>query len=174
MPLPSPPHSVFSSPLDLESISNGPHSLSITDAPKLEQFPHITSPEVNGSSSVHSPFFYTDPVKTWKTKMSTSIRLFRGIQDNLKTGANTSKISSELTLKTINLRNLLAILRPSRFPSTRRTKYFFATTSKGKQQNGIQTQPPLSEKIGIPQGLFPRALQVGFTRFTDQALGEKG
>lgn len=34
MPLSSLPHSVFGSLLDLESISNGPHSLSITEAPK--------------------------------------------------------------------------------------------------------------------------------------------
>ncbi len=84
MPSLSPPHSVFGSPSDLESISNGLHSLLITDAPKLEQFPHITSPEVNGSSSVHLPFSHTDPVKTWKTKMPTSIRLFRGVQDSLE------------------------------------------------------------------------------------------
>ncbi len=84
MPSSSLPPSVFGSPSDLESISNGLHSLSITDAPKLEQFPYITSPEVNSSSSVHLPFPHTDQVKTWKTKMPISTRPFRGVQDNLK------------------------------------------------------------------------------------------
>ncbi len=83
MPSSSPPNSVFDSPSDLESISNGLHSLSITDSTKLEQFLHITSPEVNGSLSVHLSFPHIDQVKTWKTKMPTLIRSFREVQNNL-------------------------------------------------------------------------------------------
>ena len=72
MPSSPRPYNVFHSPSDLESISNGLHSFLISDAPKLEQFSHITSPKVNGSLSVHLLFSHTDPVKTWKTKMPTS------------------------------------------------------------------------------------------------------
>lgn len=78
----SPCHNASSSPLDLESISNGFHSLSIIDIPKFEQFSQVTSPKVNGSS----PPNHTDLPKanTGKSKMPTSIKPFRGVQDNLE------------------------------------------------------------------------------------------
>lgn len=84
MPFSSPSHSVFGSTPNLESISNGLHFLLITNAPKLELFPHIILSKVNSFSLVYLLFSYTDLAKTWRTKMPTSIQSFRGVQNNLE------------------------------------------------------------------------------------------
>ncbi|MCJ1346903.1 hypothetical protein MMC31_005123 [Peltigera leucophlebia] len=84
----SSPQIVSGSSLDFDDLSllNGLHSISISDVPKLEQFPLITTNPINGLSSVHSPPPNADLVKSTarKTKMPTLIRHFRGVQDNLE------------------------------------------------------------------------------------------
>lgn len=65
-------------------------NLSITDGPKLEQFPLLATFPVNGHVSVHLPTPHADLVKSkvQKTKMPTLmptlIRPFRGVQNNLE------------------------------------------------------------------------------------------
>lgn len=166
----SPHRNAFSSPFDLESISNGFHSLSITDLPKFEQFPQVPSP-----SSIHSPPPLTDLPKatTWKSKMPTSIQPFRGVQDNLKDPDEYIE-----DLEWAYTQDYQSV-EPPHNPEARQTyinktfRILFRNHLEGRVGRMVlELSTSDSKRLGYPQDFLPRAFQASFTKLTDQTLGE--
>ena len=106
--------------------------------------------------------------------MPTSIRPFRGVQDNLEDPDEYIEDSSGQMLRTFDPQNLLqssgqAILHQQDIQNS------FSQQSRRKSGRMV-FEPGFHgpKRLGYSQGLFSQALQLSFRTLTDQALGEEG